>query len=89
MELVQLVMITVYLLAALTIATLGVKTILFFKFEKAWDSVGFFYFAKPVLKMTCLKELKVWRQRQNYLTKVFLFLLLMLTMITIFKAIIF
>jgi hypothetical protein len=89
MSIADMVMIAIYFNGSLVIATLAIKSVLFFKFEKNWDSVGFFYFPKQVLRMTNMSKLKVWRQRQNYLSKVFLFLLLLLAVITIFHKLIF
>lgn len=89
MEIANIIITAVYLLAALIMATLVVKTVLFFKFEKAWDPVGFFYFPKPAIKMTNIRHLKVWRERQNYLSKLFFILLLLLGTLTIFNVLIF
>ena len=84
----SLIITVVYLLAYLIAATLTIKTILFFRFEKEWDILVFFYFPELAIKMTNIRHLKVWRKRQNSLSKVFLILLILLGAITMFKSLI-
>lgn len=55
-----------------------IKMILFFKYEKEWNSITFFHFTKIQLKMTVSKELRKWRKRQNKLTSLILLLALLL-----------
>jgi len=84
----SLIITAVYLLGYLIAVTLAIKTILFFKFEKDWDIIRFFYFPELAIKMTNIRHLKVWRKRQNSLSKVFLILLILVGTITMFNALI-
>lgn len=54
------------------------KIILFYKYEKEWNSITFFHFNKIQLKMTVSKELRKWRKRQNNLTSFMLLIILFL-----------
>lgn len=65
-----------------------IKMILFFKYEKEWNSITFFHFTKIQLKMTLSKELREWRKRQNGLTTVMLLLILLLAAISAFNLLI-
>jgi hypothetical protein len=65
-----------------------IKMILFFKYEKEWNSLTFFHFTKIQLKMTVSKELRKWRRRQNTLTNVILLLVLILAITSAFNLLI-
>jgi hypothetical protein len=89
MQIANIVIMTVDCIAFLIAAIFVIKTALFFRFEKEWDPIGFFYYPKPALKITCIRELKVWRQRQNYLSAIFLILILLFAFLVTFKLLIF
>jgi hypothetical protein len=75
-------------LLALVIISFFTKLVLFFTLERDWDSVKFFHFSKIDLKMTSIKKLRVWRKRQNLLTNLFLVLLGLLSLSTLFHTLI-
>lgn len=65
-----------------------VKMVLFFKFEKEWNSITFFHFTRIQLKMTVSRELRKWRRRQNSLTKIILILVILLGITSAFNLLI-
>jgi len=54
------------------------KMVLFFKYEKEWNSITFFHFTSIQLKMTVSKGLRKRRKLQNVLTKLMLVVILFL-----------
>lgn len=56
------------LLLLMFIGTLLVKTVLYFSYEKYWDSLKFFHYSRIDLKMTTMRHLRTWRKRQNKMT---------------------
>jgi hypothetical protein len=89
MQVENLIITTAKVLSLLTAVILIIKTIVFFRFEKDRDPVAFFYFPKPAIKMTNIRHLRVWRKRQNSLSKVFLVLLVLLGTMAMFNLLIF
>ncbi|MDQ6812958.1 MAG: hypothetical protein M3040_04380 [Bacteroidota bacterium] len=55
-----------------------IKIILFFKYEKEWNSITFFHFTGIQLRMTVSKELRKKRKFQNSLTRLMLVVILFL-----------
>lgn len=56
------------LLLLMCLSTLLVKTVLYFSYEKYWDSLKFFHYSRIDLKMTTMRHLRTWRKRQNKMT---------------------
>ncbi|MCW3080141.1 hypothetical protein [Segetibacter sp.] len=65
-----------------------IKIILFFKYEKEWNSITFFHFTKIQLKMTVSKELRRRRKHQNNFSMLMLILLLIFLVTSAFNLLI-
>lgn len=65
-----------------------IKLVLYFKYEKEWDSITFFHFTKIQLKMTVSKELRKMRKRQNTLSTLMLILVLCFAAVASFNLLI-
>lgn len=76
------------LLVSLVILIFALKTIMFFMFEKYWDSLKFFYYSKVDIKMTNIKVLKAWRKRQNTMTITMAVLLAIFTVLYSFHQVV-
>lgn len=70
------------------IVVLLLKIILFFIYEREWNSIAFLHFSKVELKMTASKDLRDRRSRQNILTKIILILLLLLLITSMFHLLV-
>lgn len=75
------------LLTVLILIVFLVKLFLQFRLEKDWDPTRFFHYTRYDLKMTTSRELRAWRKRQNSLTKVALFLILVMAFFLFFNFI--
>jgi hypothetical protein len=75
-------------LIALAVLVLVFKAILYFKYEKQWDPIGFFYYSRIGLKMTTSKNLKAARKRQNILTLVIVVLGCLVITLSLFNKLI-
>lgn len=65
-----------------------IKIVLFFKYEKEWNSITFFHFTATQLKMTVSKELRKRRRRQNNLTLLIILIVLLLAITSAFNLLI-
>lgn len=88
MSITELVTLIRMLLIALFSFIFVIKIILFYKYEKEWNSITFFHFTTIQLKMTVSKELRKWRKYQNLLTKILLVFILLLAAISAFNLLI-
>lgn len=76
------------ILLMLFISTFLIKTILYFSYEKYWDSLKFFHYSKIDLKMTTISHLRTWRKRQNKMTTAMGILLFMFSAVYMFHKLI-
>ncbi len=72
------------LLLMLLLSTFLVKTVLYFSYEKYWDSLKFFHYSKIDLKMTNFRHLRTWRKRQNKMTTAMGILFMMFALVYMF-----
>ena len=79
---------TEQLLLALLLCTFLVKTVLYFSYEKYWDSLRFFHYSKIDLKMTTIRHLRTWRKRQNKMTAAMGILFMLFAMVYFFHKIV-
>ena len=76
------------LLLMLLLSTFLVKTVLYFSYEKYWDSLKFFHYSKIDLKMTTIRHLRTWRKRQNKMTTAMGILFMMFAVVYMFHKMI-
>jgi len=76
------------LLLAILLIAFVLKIVLYIKFEKQWDPIGFFYYPKPLLKMTNSMKLKKSRMLQNKLTYYIIGCVAILIFFIVFKSLI-
>ena len=70
------------------LSTFLVKTVLYFSYEKYWDSLKFFHYSKIDLKMTTFRHLRTWRKRQNKMTTAMGILFMLFAMVYMFHKIV-
>lgn len=76
------------LLMMLFLGTFAVKTVLYFSYEKYWDSLRFFHYSKIDLKMTSIRHLRLWRKRQNKMSTAMGVFLCLFAMVYLFHQIV-
>lgn len=75
-------------LLLLIVLILLVKLVTFYRVERQWNSITFFYFNQIQLKLTTSRELRKWRKSQNKLTYAILVFLIILFGIILFHQLI-
>ncbi len=81
-------MFTRLILLSLIFMFILIKLVLFYKFERDWSLVTFFYFNKIQLKLTISRHLRQNRITQNFLSLGLIIFLLLFLFSTLIKVLI-
>ena len=76
------------ILMSLMLIIILVKLILYYRFERDWNLVTFFYFNKIQLKLTISRHLRQYRITQNFLSLGVIITLILFLFSTLIKVLI-